>query len=92
MIIIVLFTYQHHNKLFTPVGFKNSSFEPFGERTLLENKEQREIKSRLQRIEDELSKLHNPEEIEVTGAALQGHSDTTQAHSVGFKHGQEILC
>ena len=67
MIIIVSFTYQHHNKLFTPVGFKNSSFEHFGERALMENKEQREIKSRLQRIEDELSKLHNPEEIEVTG-------------------------
>nr|XP_022328864.1 fibrous sheath-interacting protein 1-like [Crassostrea virginica] len=55
----------HHNKLFTPVGFKNSSFEHFGERALMENKEQREIKSRLQRIEDELSKLHNPEEIEI---------------------------
>uniref|UniRef100_K1Q6G6 Fibrous sheath-interacting protein 1 n=1 Tax=Magallana gigas TaxID=29159 RepID=K1Q6G6_MAGGI len=54
---------MHHKKLFTPVGFKNSSFEHFGERALLENKEQREIKSRLQRIEDELAKLHNPEEI-----------------------------
>lgn len=56
---------MHHKKLFTPVGFKNSSFEHFGERALLENKEQREIKSRLQRIEDELAKLHNPEEIEI---------------------------
>lgn len=51
------------------MGFKNSSFEHFGERALLENKEQREIKARLQRIEDELAKLHNPEEIEVNGSA-----------------------
>lgn len=81
MIIIVSFTYQHHNKLFTPVGFKNSSFEHFGERALMENKEQREIKSRLQRIEDELSKLHNPEEIEVTGG---GSSGSLRHHSGRF--------
>ncbi|XP_056021302.1 uncharacterized protein LOC125652330 [Ostrea edulis] len=57
---------MHHKKLFTPVGFKNlSSFEHFGERTLLENKEQREMRSRLHRIEEELAKLHNPEEIEI---------------------------
>lgn len=70
------------------MGFKNSSFEHFGERALLENKEQREIKARLQRIEDELAKLHNPEEIEVNGSACspQFHFNlTVTCLSVLFK-------
>ncbi|XP_062595458.1 uncharacterized protein LOC134256814 [Saccostrea cucullata] len=60
------YSQNHHKKLFTPVGFKNlSSFEHFGERALLENKEQRDMQARLHRIEEELAKLHNPEELEL---------------------------
>lgn len=40
-------------------------FERYGDKALLENKEQRELRERLQRVEDELARLHNPDEIEV---------------------------
>ncbi len=40
-------------------------FERFGERALIENKEQRDMQARLQRIEEQLARFNNPEEIEV---------------------------
>lgn len=63
-------TPQH--RFFTPVTTKSAlDFERYGEKALLENKEQRELRERLQRVEDELAKLHNPEEIEIDTPTLQ---------------------
>ena len=52
--------------MFTPVAMRSVlDYEHFGERALVENKEQREMKAKLLRIEEELAKLHNPDELEV---------------------------
>lgn len=51
-------------KLFRPVIDVRS--ERFGEKALLENRDQRELRARLQVVEDELSQLHTSHELEVT--------------------------
>lgn len=77
---VILFSWMHvlsiHHvacfvqyKLFTDVGI---DYERFGEKALLENKEQRDLRSRLQNIEDELQALHTSHELEVTNCSLLG--------------------
>ena len=45
-------------------------WENHGERALFQNAEQRDMNERLRAIEEELAKLHNPEEIEVFSYTL----------------------
>ena len=45
-------------------------WENHGERALFQNAEQRDMNERLRAIEEELNKLHNPEEIEVYTVVL----------------------
>ncbi|KAL3873185.1 hypothetical protein ACJMK2_036332 [Sinanodonta woodiana] len=62
---------QPQHKLFTRVAVTSSmDFEQFGEKALLENKEQRDFNSRLKQIEEELKKFHNPEELELETPTL----------------------
>ncbi|XP_033735504.1 reticulocyte binding protein 2 homolog b-like [Pecten maximus] len=51
-------------KLFKPVVDVRS--ERFGEKALLENKDQRELRARLQAVEEELGKLHISHELEIS--------------------------
>ncbi|OWF53389.1 uncharacterized protein LOC110446454 [Mizuhopecten yessoensis] len=51
-------------KLFRPVV--DIRAERFGEKALLENKDQRELRARLQAVEEELSKLHTSHELEIS--------------------------
>ncbi|KAK3580867.1 hypothetical protein CHS0354_032928 [Potamilus streckersoni] len=62
---------QPQHKLFTRVAVTSSmDFEHFGEKALLENKEQRDFNCRLKQIEEELKKFHNPEELELETPTL----------------------
>ncbi|XP_060070589.1 fibrous sheath-interacting protein 1-like [Ylistrum balloti] len=51
-------------KLFKPVVDVRS--ERFGEKALLDNKDQRELRARLQAVEEELGKLHMSHELEIS--------------------------
>lgn len=54
-------------KLFTPVSIKsNLDIEHFGEKALLEYKDQRELRERLHIVDEQLSNLHIRDEDEVS--------------------------
>lgn len=44
----------------------NADFELYGERVLVETKEERELQAKLKRIEEQLAAFHLPEEIQVS--------------------------
>ncbi|XP_071081004.1 fibrous sheath-interacting protein 1-like [Haliotis cracherodii] len=72
---------QPQHKLFTRVDIRSvGEIERYGERALIETKEQREMQARLQRIEEDLARFKNPEEMEIetprlTDDALKGLID-----------------
>ena len=58
-------------KLFTPVSIKtNLDIEHFGEKALLEYKDQRELRERLHIVDEQLSNLHGCDEDEVSTRSL----------------------
>ncbi|KAK6183572.1 hypothetical protein SNE40_011027 [Patella caerulea] len=62
---------QH--KLFTRVGVKSVlDFEKYGDRALVETKEQREMKEKLKKIEEELASFSNPREMQFETPSLSG--------------------
>ncbi|XP_046577320.1 LOW QUALITY PROTEIN: fibrous sheath-interacting protein 1-like [Haliotis rubra] len=57
---------EPQHKLFTRVDIRSvGEIERYGERALIETKEQREMQARLQRIEEQLARFKNPEELEI---------------------------
>ena len=65
LITSVFFSAQSY-KLFTPVSIKsNLDIEHFGEKALLEYKDQRELRERLHQVDEQLNNLHNRDEDEV---------------------------
>ncbi|PVD25452.1 hypothetical protein C0Q70_13108 [Pomacea canaliculata] len=48
----------------------NADFELYGERVLVETKEERELQAKLKRIEEQLAAFHLPEEIQMESPAL----------------------
>lgn len=53
-------------RLFTRVGVHtDSELESYGERALMETKEEREVLARLKKIEEQLATFHNKDEIQV---------------------------
>ena len=68
-IFILLITQSY--KLFTPVSIKtNLDIEHFGEKALLEYKDQRELRERLHIVDEQLSNLHSRDEDEVSTTSL----------------------
>lgn len=60
-------------KLFTPVSIKsNMDIEHFGEKALLEYKDQRELRDRLHMVDEQLSNLHKHDEDELSESYSSG--------------------
>ncbi|ESO87693.1 hypothetical protein LOTGIDRAFT_234939 [Lottia gigantea] len=70
----LVYTPVTQSRLFTRVDVKSSvlDFEKYGERSLIETKEQREMKEKLKHIEDELAAFHNPREMKLESPSLTG--------------------